>query len=131
MARDVDRFLNQAPMLEDGPSLGRIFAVTQETWLLSEDPRTVTPRTQQLAGRRTAQEAADLARESAKAFDRHGFHKPSGSWWASDGARFHRFVVRPARPHGALTVIAASGLGALATLAILGLARNRRRSSRA
>jgi hypothetical protein len=131
MPRDVDRFLNRAPILEEGPSLGRVYAVRQETWLLSEDPRTVAPRVQQLAGRLTALLAADLARESAEGFDRHGFHKPSGSWWASDGARFHRFVVRPGPTHGALTVIAASGLGALAAFAVLGLARNGRRSSRA
>ena len=131
MPRDFDRFLDHAPILAEGPSLGRIFAVKRETWLLSEDPRTVTPRAEHLAGRLTAQQAADLARESAAGFERHGFHKPSGSWWASDGAKFHRFVVRSGRPHGTLTVIAASGLGALAAFAVLGLTRSRRPSSRA
>lgn len=30
-------------------------------------------------------------------FARHGFHKATCRWWASDGAWFHRFSVRPAR----------------------------------
>ncbi len=132
MPHDVDRFLDRTPIWDEGPSLGRVFAVHRETWLLSEDPRTLKPRAEEMAGRLTAQQAADLARETAEAFDRHGFHKPSGAWWASDGLRFHRFIVRPGRPPGALTVIAASGLGAaLAAFAVWGLTRRGRRSSRA
>ena len=120
MPKDVDRFLARAPILEEGPSLGRVFAVERESWLLSEDPQAVAPRTELLASRRTALEAADLARDAAEAFDRHGFHKPSGAWWASDGLRFHRFNVRPHRP-GVQGVIVGSSLAALGALAAVAL----------
>jgi len=136
MPKDVDRFLARAPILEEGPSLGRVFALERESWLLSEDPRAVTPRVELLASRRTALEAADLAREAAEAFDRHGFHKPSGAWWASDGVRLHRFAVRPQRPAPAPGLIVGSGLAALGALAAVAIfnavrKRGRRPTSRA
>lgn len=135
MPTDVDRFLAHAPILEEGPLLGRVFAVVRESWLLSEDPRVVAPRTEVLANRRTALEAADVAREGAAAFDRHGFHKASGAWWASDGVRFHRFAVGPLRPVGS-GVLVGSGLAALGAIAAIALfravrKRGRRPSSRA
>lgn len=135
MPQDVERFLAHAPILEEGPSLGRVFAVMRESWLLSEDPGVVAPRTELVANRRTALEAADLARIGAATFDRHGFHKPSGAWWASDGVRFHRFAVRPRRP-GGRGMIVGSGLAALAALAVVSLVnavrtKSRRRPSRA
>lgn len=122
MTTDVDRFLVRAPILEEGPSLGRVFAVVRESWLLSEDPQAIAPRTELLASRRTALEAADLAHEAAEAFDRHGFHKPSGAWWASDGVRFHRFVVRAQRPT-TQGMIVGSGLAALGAVAVVALIR--------
>src|SRR5579871_2379699 len=120
MPKDVERFLARAPILQDGPILGRVFAVERESWLLSEDPRVTAPRTELLASRRTALEAADLAREAAEAFDRHGFHKPSGAWWASDGLRLHRFAVRPLKP-AVPGVVVGSGLAALGALAAVAL----------
>ncbi|MBS0364060.1 MAG: hypothetical protein JSR98_22020 [Proteobacteria bacterium] len=121
MPKDVDRFLARAPILEEGPSLGRVFAVVCESWLLSEDPRAIAPRAEPVASRRTALEAADLAREAAEAFERHGFHKPSGAWWGSDGVRLHRFAVRPAKPAPAGGLILGSGLAALGAVAALAL----------
>ncbi|MBS0331615.1 MAG: hypothetical protein JSS35_02500 [Proteobacteria bacterium] len=119
---DADRFLARAPILEEGPSLGRVFAVVRESWLLSEDPRAVAPRSELLASRRTALEAADLARDAAEAFDRHGFHKPSGAWWAAEGERFHRFAVRPQRPANP-SLILGSGLVALGAVVGVALAK--------
>jgi hypothetical protein len=129
MPKDVDRFLAHAPILEEGPSLGRVFAVVRESWLLNEDPRAVAPRTELLVTRRTALDAADLARQAAGAFDRHGFHRSSGAWWASDGIRFHRFAVRPHRP-AAPGVIVGSGLAALGALAAIALFNAVRKTSR-
>jgi hypothetical protein len=129
MPKDVDRFLARAPILEEGPSLGRVFAVVRESWLLSEDPRAIGPRTELLATRRTALEAADLAREGAAEFDRHGFHRPSGAWWASDGVRLHRFAVRSHRPTAPRLVVG-SGLAALAALAAVALFNAVRKTSK-
>ena len=69
-----------------------------------------------LATRRTASEAADLAREAAWGFKRYGFHKPSGAWWGADGEMFHRFLVRASSraTTGALAAVAVAGLAALA-----------------
>jgi len=133
MPRHIDRFLKHVPIQEDGPTLGRVFAVTRQTWLLSEDPRSVEPRSELLASRRTALEAADLAREAADAFEQHGFHKPSGAWWASDGVRFHRFVVGPGRRPNTGAVLVGSGVAGLVALAAFSFLRRRkaRNSSRA
>lgn len=130
MPRDVDRFLARAPILEEGASLGRVFAVVRESWLLSEDPQAVAPRAELLASRRTALEAADLAREAAEAFDRHGFHKPSGAWWASDGVRVHRFAIRPHRPAARPGLIFGSGLTALGALAAVAIVNTLWKASR-
>ena len=69
-----------------------------------------------MATRRTASEAADLAREAAWSFKRYGFHKPSGAWWGADAETFHRFLVRPSSRAtvGALAAVALAGLAALA-----------------
>jgi hypothetical protein len=132
MPRQFDRFLRHATILEEGPTLGRVFAVTCETWALSDDPRTVAPKAALLASRRTASEAADFARAEAELFPEHGFHKPSGAWWASDGVRFHRFVVHAGpRPRtGAMLV--GGGLAGVAGLVLVGwLWRPRGRSGAA
>jgi hypothetical protein len=86
----------------------------RQTWKLADDPRVKPPQVEVLATRRTASQAADLAREAAWSFERYGFHKPSGAWWGVDGDTFHRFVVRPG----------ARGMrsGAFAALTVAGLA---------
>ena len=127
MPRSIDRFLKQAPVYDEGPSLGRIFAVTRETWLLAEDPKRVDPKAELLVSRRTALEAADVARKAAAAFEQHGFHKPSGAWWASDGVRIHRYVVHPAHRRGSGGLVLATVLAAGAALAVVGMARTRKR----
>jgi hypothetical protein len=130
MPRHVDRFLRHATIEPDGPTLGRIFDVTRETWALSDDPKSVKPRRELLASRRTAADAADFAREAAETFPEHGFHKPSGAWWGSEGVHFHRFVVHVGkRRTGA--VLAAAGLVGVAGLAVVGLLRARRRPDQA
>ncbi|THD78508.1 MAG: hypothetical protein E7812_10970 [Phenylobacterium sp.] len=83
--------------------------MTCESWALSDDPAVKKPRREALATRRTASDAADLARNAAKAHPTHGFHKPSGAWWGADDGAFHRFVVHPDRHYGR-TVLIASGL---------------------
>ncbi|RAK60827.1 hypothetical protein DJ021_13915 [Phenylobacterium hankyongense] len=100
----------------------------RQTWLLSDDPRTDQPEIEVLATRRTASEAADVAREAALAFRRHGFHKPSGCWWGADEARFHRFSVRGQSPRATASGIAVA-LAALATVAII--VRRPRKGARA
>lgn len=91
---------------------------------MSDDPKTTPPVAELLVTRRTASDAADLAREAAEAYSRHGFHKPSGAWWGADDAMFHRFVVHAGRRRGAGTVLLLSGL---AGLLALGLASRRGR----
>lgn len=78
-------------------ALGRNFVVVRETWRITDDPATARPRQAVLVCGHSAAEAADLGRELAARFARHGFHKASRRWWASDGVEFHRFSVRPAR----------------------------------
>jgi len=113
-----DRFLRSQPHLHDGAALGRVFSVVQETWRLTDDPKKVKPEQAKLASRRTASDAADLAREAALAYDQHGFHKPSGAWWAADGELFHRFVVAAGRKKNAPGILVGVGLFALAAAAI-------------
>jgi hypothetical protein len=108
-----------------GPSLGRSFSVLQETWSLRDDPRAVAPDRVVLATRKTASEAADLARAAAAEFTENGFHKPSGAWWGSEGLFFHRFLVTARRPRAA-TLLAASLLGGAA----IALLRARSRTSK-
>ncbi len=101
-----------------------MFNVTRETWRLSDDPQAVAPETEAVVTGRTAADAADLAREAAEAHPRHGFHKPSGSWWGADETHFHRYVVHAGRrAHAAAGVLVVSGLLGLTALA---LARGRR-----
>jgi hypothetical protein len=126
MSRPVDRFLRHAAIEPDGPTLGRIFNVTQETWALSDDPRKVAPKRELVASRRTAADAADFAREAAEALPEHGFHKPSGAWWGSDGDRFHRFVVHVGRGRTGAVLVGA-GLAGVAGLALVGWLRAGRR----
>lgn len=106
-------FLRVRIPVDRGPSLGRSFSVLRETWSLRDDPRAVPPDVEVLATRKTAAEAADCARESAAGYAEHGFHKPSGDWWGSDGLLFHRFVVTARRPRAA-ALLAASLLGGVA-----------------
>ena len=135
MSRRFDRFLRHAPLRAPGASLGRIFAITRETWRLTDDPMTTRPRTELLVSGRTASDAAELARIAAMRFPEHGFHKPSGAWWSADDTHFHRFVVhagrRLRRPRKA--ILLGSGLAGAAAMALLGLrhARARRRPAKA
>ena len=128
MATSLDRFLGPKAAIVPTQSLGRIFNVTRETWRLTDDPKTQAPDRELFVADRTASEAADLARDAAEQFARHGFHKPSGAWWAADGEYFHRFVVhtgRRDRPASlALTVLA---IGGVAALGLVGLGLRRRK----
>jgi hypothetical protein len=110
-----DRFLKSRTHLHGAP-LGRVFGVVQETWRVDDDPRKVKPDQTELASRRTASDAADLAREAALAYEQHGFHKASGAWWGSDGEHFHRFLVAAAKKrHGGLILgLGVAALGAVA-----------------
>jgi hypothetical protein len=123
MSNSPDRFLRQKTDISKRSALGRVFNVTRETWRLADDPRTVRPDAEPLVTRRTAADAADLAREAAEAYGRHGFHKPSGSWWAADEAHFHRFVVHAGRKGPTAALVLVSGLAGLAALAVVGLRR--------
>ena len=117
MSASFDRFLNARHRFSRKASLGRAFAVLRQSWKLSDDPRETAPEVEVLATRRSASEAADLAREAAWGFKRYGFHKPSGAWWAADGETFHRFVVRSgsgAAQAGALAVVTLAGIAAIA-----------------
>jgi hypothetical protein len=120
MPKPVDRFLRRRTGISrKGAALGRVFNVTRETWSLTDDPRATPPATELLVGRRTASDAADLARAAAKAFPRNGFHKPSGAWWGTDEALFHRFVVHSGRRKAAGAVLLWSGLAGLLALGLL------------
>jgi hypothetical protein len=116
MSASFDRFLNARHRLSRKASLGRAFTVVRQSWRLSDDPRDIPPEVEVLATRRTAAEAADLAREAAWGFKRYGFHKPSGAWWGADSETFHRFMVRPSSraTAGALAAVAIAGVAALA-----------------
>lgn len=113
MSRRFDRFLRHFPVHGPAPSLGRVFKVTQESWKLTDDPAKVRPRRQLLVSGHTASDAADFARFSAEAYSDHGFHKPSGAWWASDGVDFHRFAVHTGRRGPTTAVVLATSLAGL------------------
>lgn len=117
MSRRFDRFLRHFPIGHHEPTLGRVFSVNQETWKLSDDPKAVRPKRQVLASGRTASDAADFAREVAEEYDEHGFHKPSGAWWASDGVQFHRFAIKAGRKTGQAVLIGGLAAGAAAAVA--------------
>jgi hypothetical protein len=104
-------------------SLGRVFAVQRETWRLSDDPQATDPEVEIVASRRTASDAADIAREAAFAFRRHGFDKPSRSWWGAEEGSFHRFRVEGPKPRTALAIAVVSGVAGLAVLALVGRSR--------
>jgi hypothetical protein len=117
MSASFDRFLNTRPRLSRKASLGRAYSVLRESWKLTDDPRVTRPKVEVLTTRRTASEAADLAREAAQEFKRFGFHKPSGAWWGADAEIFHRFVIRPgsgAVRAGALAAVTVAGVAAFA-----------------
>jgi hypothetical protein len=118
MSVSFDRFLNARQRHARKASLGRAYSVVRQTWRLTDDPQTEPPREEVIATRRSASEAADLARESAWTFRRNGFHKPSGAWWGADGEEFHRFQVRgrSRRGLGALAVFAVAGLATFAVV---------------
>ena len=128
MARRFEPFLRHVPVRSTGPTLGRVFNVTQETWKLTDDPSRVRPRRLVLISNHTASEAADFARFTAESFDEHGFHKPSGAWWASDGATFHRFAVHAGRRGPSAAVVVTTGVAGLA-LAAFHLSRKKSRRS--
>ena len=124
MPKSVDRFLRRRTGISrKAAALGRVFDVTRETWRLTDDPQIEPPTTDLLVSRRSASDAADLARAAAGALPRHGFHKPSGAWWGADDMLFHRFVVHagPRKSGGAILV-----LSSLAGLIALGLLNQRR-----
>ena len=116
MSASFDRFLNARHSLARKASLGRAFTVTRQSWRLTDDPRVTPPEVEVLATRRTASEAADLAREAAWEFKRYGFHKPSGAWWGADAETFHRFLVRPGSraPFAAVAAMTVAGVAAVA-----------------
>ena len=116
MSVSFDRFLNARHRLSRKASLGRAFTVTRQSWRLADDPRITPPDVEVMATRRSASEAADLAREAAWTFKRYGFHKPSGAWWGADADSFHRFMVRPSSraTAGALAAVALAGVAAVA-----------------
>jgi len=115
MRRSFERYLRHG-LAPKTPALGRSFVVIRETWSLADDPRRVRPAVEVLVTRKTASEAADVARFAAEGFDEHGFHKPSGAWWGSDGERFHRFAARARRPSAALLLIGSAAIGLTAAL---------------
>ncbi|MGA0605468.1 hypothetical protein ACO2Q0_05645 [Phenylobacterium sp. VNQ135] len=96
--------------------LGRVFSVRQETWRLDQDPSVERPEVTVLASRRSAAEAADVARAAASVFARRGYHKETASWWGSAAGQIHRF--RVAGPGGHATLLAA-GLGLIAAAVLL------------
>lgn len=116
MSASFDRFLNARHRQSRKASLGRAFTVTRQSWRLNDDPRETAPEVEVMASRRTASEAADLAREAAWSFKRYGFHKPSGAWWGADSEMFHRFMVGPRSQQalGALLAVAVAGVAAVA-----------------
>jgi hypothetical protein len=113
MRSPFDRFLRHSTVVSRKGALGRDFAVTQESWALTDDPAVVKPRRRLLASRKTASEAADLARDAVKGYRQSGYHKPSRAWWAADEGQFHRFLVHADRRPGAALLLA-SGLAGVA-----------------
>lgn len=115
MADSIERFLRRRPTISTHAPLGRVFNVLRETWRLDDDPKRTTPDSGFIATGRSAAEAADLARETAARFARHGFDKASGAWWAVEGGLIHRITVAPKRrrPVGLALGLGAAGLAAL------------------
>jgi hypothetical protein len=124
MSASFDRFLNARHRPSRKASLGRAFSVVRQSWRLTDDPQTVPPEVEVLATRRTASEAADLAREAAWSFKRYGFHKPSGAWWGADAENFHRFVIRV----GAGAKVRAGAVAAVTLAGVAAILWSRRKS---
>ena len=122
----LERFLKHRSNLSRHATLGRVFNVTRESWPIGDDPQLTHPKRLLLLTGHTASEAADLARERAEAFPRHGFDKLSGSWWGADAEQFHRFIVHTSRPRGQ-TAAAIAGTG-VAGLILFALFRRHRGS---
>jgi hypothetical protein len=112
-ATQFHRFLAPRPRRggSSRPALGRNFVVVRETWRVTDDPAKTRPKEEVLCTGRSAAEAADVGRAFAVGFSRHGFHKSTRRWWASDGTYFHRYSVRPAR-RGWSALLASFGLRA-------------------
>ena len=123
-----ERFLSLRSRTRAGAPLGRVFSVIRQTWEITDDPRKTPPKEAPLATGRTASDAADLARDAASAFQSHGFHKPSGAWWATEEKLFHRFLVATGRRRRAAPLLVGIGVTALA-LAALGAALRARRKT--
>jgi len=124
MSASFDRFLNARHRQSRKTSLGRAFTVTRQSWRLSDDPRETPPDVEVMATKRSASEAADLARQAAWGFKRYGFHKPSGAWWGADAESFHRFLIRSD------SAAAAGALAALTLAGVAAFALSRRRTGR-
>lgn len=105
------------------PALGRVFIVRRESWRLKDDPQAVKPEVEIVASRRTASDAADIARDAAFAFRRHGFDKATRAWWGADRTSFHRFRVEGPRPRPGLAIAVVSAVAGLAVLTVLGARR--------
>ena len=123
-----ERFLSLRSRTRAGAPLGRVFSVVRQTWELTDDPRKVRPKEQPLATGRTASDAANLARDAASAFQSHGFHKPSGAWWATEETLFHRFLVATDRRPRAAPLLVGIGVTALALTALGAALRARRKT---
>jgi hypothetical protein len=118
-----DRFLNSRSRIEPYAALGRVFSVVRETWQLKDDPKKTPPKTELLTAQRSASDAADVARDAAAALPQHGFHKPSGAWWGSDGQDFHRFLITSRGDRGLATMVLPIALGIAATIMMRGSRR--------
>lgn len=129
MRSPFEAFLRQERVIRSSETYGRALSVTAEGWRLSDDPRRVKPKAELLASNRTAADAAALARMAASLLPEHGFHKPSGAWWGSDGERFYRFRIHGRRP-GFAAVVLASGVAGAAAI-YLGLRHARRGHAKA
>jgi len=114
----IDRFLRHRPAIAAHHALGLGYSLVRETWDLSADPKATKPLTEVVASARSASDAADLGRSAAVSYARHGFHKPSGAWWAVDERLFHRFAVRP-RHRTRNMLLVGLGLAGLAGPALL------------
>lgn len=105
------------------PALGRVFTVTRESWRLKDDPQAVSPQVEVVASRRTASDAADIARDAAFGFRRHGYDKATRAWWGADRTSFHRFRVEGPKPRPGLAIAVVSAVAGLAVLTVLGARR--------